>query len=514
MAAGLPVTDEWHRSIGDGARADAVAAVHARDRLTARERIALLCDEGSFTEIGGLVRDPVVGERAPADGVVTGSARIDGRPALVLSQDYSVFGGSVGHLGGAKTARLIDIALRDGCPLVMLLDGGGHRIQDGQNSRDYANAGNLFAQLARLSGYAPIVAAVLGPGFAANTNFAALADFVVMRSGHGTMGIAGPALVAAATGEQLTSQQLGGTEVQVDRQGLADLAVDGEQECLDALRTFLGLLPGNATQPTPAAPADPADDDPARGLPLRELVPDSSRRMYDIRPAVQAIADAGSVFELKPTFARNLVSALVRVRGRTVGVIANQPLHKGGMLDANACEKAAHFIGLCDAYGIALVFLMDVPGFAIGSAAEASTLGRRSAKMLFELGHATVPRLSIVLRKGYGLGYVAMSGSQAFSGDACLAWPTAEICAMSVEGSVDVAYRKDYQRAADPDARRAELIEQIRAQVGPLQAAAGFGVDDVIDPAETRARIVEVLDRAPTRRRLPMPPKVRGISPI
>ena len=474
----------------------------------------MLCDEGSFVEIGGLVRDPVVGNTAPADGVVTGSARMDGRPVLVLAQDYSVFGGSVGHLGGIKAARLVDIAVRDGHPLVMLLDGGGHRIQDGQNSRAYANAGNLFAQLARLSGYAPIVAAVLGPGFAANTNFAAMADFVVMRKDHATMGIAGPALVAAATGEQLSSQQLGGTAVQADRQGLADLAVDTEQECLEALRRFLGLLPGNATQPALVRAADPDDDDPARGLPLRELIPESARRMYDIRPAVEAIADVGSAFELKPTFARNVVTALVRVRGRSVGIIANQPLHKGGMLDAKACEKAAHFIALCDAYSVPLVFLLDVPGFAIGSAAEASTLGRRSARMLFELGHATVPRLSIVLRKGYGLGYIAMSGGQAFEGDACLAWPTAEICAMSVEGSVDVAYRKDYQSAADPDARRAELIEQIRTQVGPLQAAEGFGVDDVIDPADTRARIVDILERTPVRRRPSMPPKMHGISPI
>ncbi len=511
MAAAIVAVRRHHDSLLDGARPQAVEKQHARGALTVRERIEGLCDTGTFQEFGGLIRNEKVEKPAPADGVVTGTARIDGRPVMVMAQDFTVFGGSSGHLGGDKMERAAAIARRQGLPVVMLLDGGGHRIQDGQSSRAYASAVRIFHDFAEMSGWVPMVSAVLGAGFAANTNYSAMADLVVMVRGKSTMGLAGPALVKAGTGEVATTEALGGAGVQVDRQGLADLGVASEQDAFASIRRFLSYLPSNAgLSPPIAAEWSP----PAGKTSLEAIVPANTRRAYDMRHVIDAIADAGSAFELKPTFAANVLTTFGRMSGRPVGFIANQPLVQGGMLDAWACEKAAHFIALCDAYGLPLIYLADIPGLSIGSGAEATTLGRRSAKMLFELGHASVPRISIVLRKGYGLGYLAMAGGRSFDADACFAWPTAEICAMSVEGSVDVAYRNVYERAENPAARRQELIDAIRAEISPIKAAEGFGIDDVIEPGETRARILEVLERAPLRRPRALPPKVRAIPPI
>jgi acetyl-CoA carboxylase carboxyltransferase component len=259
-----------------------------------------------------------------------------------------------------------------------------------------------------------------------------------------------------------------------------------------------------------------ASDDPAdRGdEALLDVLPASTRRAYDMRKVIAGIADIDSLFELKPTFAGNIITTFARLGGRPVGFIANQPLRAGGVLDANACEKGAHFIALCDAFGLPLISLIDVPGFYIGSTAERTTLGRRSAKLIFEWGHASVPRVSVIIRKGFGLGYFAMNGGRAFDSDACFAWPSAQICAMSIEGAIDVAFRKDYMSAPDPQARRQEMIEETRVQTASIHAAEGFGVDDVIDPRTTRRRIIEILDQAPPRREQDHPPKFRSIAPI
>jgi acetyl/propionyl-CoA carboxylase alpha subunit/acetyl-CoA carboxylase carboxyltransferase component len=492
----------------DAQRPEAVARQRSRAALTARERIARLCDVGSFAELGGLVQTENAAF-APADGLVMGSARIDGRPVMVLSQDFTVFGGSSGPIGKAKILLALGRCRTNGIPLVMMLDGGGHRIQDGQNSRYYAWANPVFQEFARLSGWVPIVAAVLGMGYAANTNFCAMADHVTMVRGLSEMGLAGPALVKAGTGEQITGQRLGGADIQVDRYGMADLGVGSEDEAFAAICRFLSFLPSNAGLPTPRTSFEAGDTEV-----LNRLVPSSSRQTYDTRRVIEHIADAGSLFEIKSTYGANLVTCMARMGGQSVGFIANQPLVKGGMIDSAASEKGAHFIALCDAYGLPLIYLIDVPGVSIGSEAERTVLGRRSAKLLFELGHATVPRMSVVIRKGYGLGYVAMCGGRGFEPDACVAWPTAEICAMSIEGSVDVAYRKKFQDAPDPTARRQEIIDEIRARVSALQAAEGFGIDDVIEPSQTRAYLLNVLAQAPPRRQSTMPAKWRSISPI
>jgi len=497
----------------DENRTDAIARQKRRGKMTARERLASLFDDGRFDEQGGLVSPPN-GDRddAPADGVITGVGRIDGRFVAVAAQDFSVYGGSVGPYGGAKIQRLMDQCLAQGMPLVMLLDSGGHRIQGMQDSWHFASTRPFFADMARLSGWVPIVAAVLGDGFAAPTNFAAFADLVIMVRGVSTMGLTGPALVKAATGEEISKEELGGAEAQVDENGLAHLGVDSEAEALAAIKRYLSFLPSNArAEPSVGARTDPRDRSCDS---LVDVVPADTRKPYDVRKVIREIADEGSVFEIQPTWGASAVTAFARMDGRAVGFIANQPMRLGGMLTGPACEKIARFIAICDAFGLPLLYLIDIPGFAIGPSAEKAMVGRRSGKMIAELAHATVPRLSLVLRKGYGGGYVAMCGGRGFVPDAVLIWPTAEICPMSIEGSVDVAYRKDYEAAPDPAARRQEIIDEMRAQISPLRAAGGLGVDDIIHPADTRRVFNDVLARAPVRRHLAMPPKFRAISPI
>lgn len=509
---------ELHRRravLTDGERSDAVEHQHRLGKLSARERIGLLVDENEFREFGALVgaaRGASGPQRldAPADGVVTGVGMLDGRPAAIMSFDYTVFGGSNGVAGGLKVMRCIEIAVRDGIPLVMLLDGGGHRIQEGLDSHHFAMGFEIFQEMVDASGYAPMVAVMLGPGFGGPSNFAALADYTVMVRGISTMGIAGPALVRAATGEEISKEDLGGADVQA-RLGVADLAVDTEREALDAVRVFLSYLPANSGQRPPRdVDLGPGGD----GHKLAEIVPANTRVGYDVRDVIEIIADAGSTFEIKDKHAPNIVTALIRLGGRPVGVIANQPAHLGGALDSAACEKGAHMVSMCDAFGLPLLFLMDIPGFLAGSESNTTQLARRSGRIIFELGQATVPRYTVSMRKGYGAGYMAMNGGRSYRADLALAWPSAEIAAMSVEGAVDIAYRREVQESADPAAHRAELIARFRGNIHAFAAAEGFGVDDLIDPAETRAVLLDALSRAPLRHRSRAPRKAHPISPI
>ena len=501
----------------DEGRPEAVKKRHERGLGTARERIEQLLDQDSFREIGALVQPERSNDLsreldAPADGAVVGTGMINAREICVLSQDYTVHGGSIGAVADRKMGRLTHRAIDRGLPVVLLLEGGGHRIQDGMNAAHFAAASPVFHNIAQLSGWVPYVTAIMGEGFAGPTAYASLADFVVMIRDTSTMGIAGPALVMAGTGQEISKQELGGTKRQVDQQGIADLAVDNEEECLAAIRVFLSYLPQNAASGLPVIecddPVDRRDDE------LLEVVPANPRKVYDMRKVIGVIADKGSVFELKPTYARNMLTCFARLGGRPVGFMANQPLRKGGILDAAACEKAAHFIALCDAFGLPLVSLIDIPGISIGAAAEDTGLGRRSGRVFFEMGIATVPRVSVVIRKGYGGGYYAMGGGRGFDADAAYAWPTAEICAMSIEGAVDVAYRKKYLAADDPDVARQAIIDDIKNQTGAIDAASDFGLDDVIDPRDTRRLLIETFNSCPPRRPDRSPPRKRPISPI
>lgn len=506
-----------HAAVADAGRLEAMAKRAKHGQMSARQRVQTLVDPDSFRETGALVepmRDNDFNRalQAPADGIITGTARIDGRLANVAAHDYTVAGGSSGKVGGRKLERLMHHSRDNGLPLTLLLEGGGHRIQDGMNAAHFAGASPVFQNMADLSGWVPLVAAMMGQGFAGPTNYAALADFVVMVKGMATMGMAGPALVKAGTGQNVDKEELGGASVQVATHGLADLAVDSEEECLDVVRKFLSYFPSNArAEPAFTEARLPPEHDPDT---LLDLVTADSRKVYDVNQVIQVIADRDSVFELKPKYARNVVTCLARLSGKPLGIVANQPRRMGGILDTRASEKAARFVGLCDAFGLPLAFLIDVPGFSIGPAAEATGLGRRSGRLFYELGIATVPRVSIVLRKGYGGGYFAMAGGRAFDADACFAWPTAELCAMSIEGAVDVAFRREYQDADDPPAARQAIIDRIRGQTGAIEAAHDFGVDAVIDPRDTRARLVEVLAAAAPRRQPRSPQRFRPISPV
>jgi acetyl-CoA carboxylase carboxyltransferase component len=513
----LSDVDEARRRVMDEARPEAVAKRRELRAMTARERIAALSDLDSFQEFGSLVgphRDNDFNRAidAPADGIITGTGRIDGRAVNIAAHDYTVLGGSSGKAGGRKLERLIHRSIDRGLPIVYLLEGGGHRIQDGMNAAHFAGASPVFQNMTRLSGWVPSVAAMMGQGFAGPTNYASLADFVVMVDGLATMGMAGPALVKAGTGVEIGKEELGGAARQSDENGIADIAVDSEIQCLIAIKKFLSYLPANARADLPVIECtDPPD---RREESLLDIVPADSRKVYDVRNVIGHIADRDSMFELKPVYARNIVTMFARLNGRPVGFVANQPKRMGGIIDSKASEKAAHFIGLCDAFGLPLIMLIDVPGFAIGPTAEATGLGRRHGRLVWELGIATVPRISVVLRKGYGGGYFAMGGGRAFEADAAYAWPTAEICAMSIEGAVDVAFRRDYQSAADPDLARAELIDRIKTQTGPLEAAHDFGIDDIIDPRDTRTILIDQLATLGRRRPDRNPPRVRPISPI
>jgi propionyl-CoA carboxylase beta chain len=465
-------------AVSDHGRPEAVEKRHSRDLMTARERIAVLVDDDSFVEMGSLVQPERNNDlnkdlNAPADGVVTGTAKIAGRAVNVASFDYTVYGGSMGKVGSIKNNRLVQRSVDHGMPMVT---------------------------------------AMMGQGFAGPTNYASVADFVVMIKGIATMGMAGPALVKAGTGKEIDKEELGGWRTQADKNGIADLAVDTEEECLRAVGKFLSYLPSNAELPPPIVnPEAPAGGDCED---LLDIVPADGRKTYDVRKVIEIIADKDSVFELKPGYARNAITAFTRLAGKPVGFIANQPMRKGGILDSDASEKIAHFIALCDAYGLPLVYLVDVPGFSIGPPAEAASLGRRSGRMFFEAGISTVPRISIVLRKGYGGGYYAMAGGDALGADVSYVWPTAEICAMSIEGAVDVAYRKEFQNADDPAAARQALIDEIRTQIGPLKAADDFGIDEVIDPRQTRDLLIKHFDHLSPRRPDPNPRRKRPISPI
>ncbi|HEY8532648.1 MAG TPA: acyl-CoA carboxylase subunit beta [Micromonospora sp.] len=513
----LPAVMAAHEAVLDAARPEAVARQHSRGKLTARERIAALVDPGTFVEYGRLATadesyEDVVGIDSPADGVVTGIGDVNGRPAAIIATDFTVMGGSIGHTGLSKMVRLAEMSLDQGIPFIMLLDGGGHRIQEGLDSRSFAFGGpGTFPCQVKMSGWVPQVTAIMGPGFAGPANFSSLADFVPMVKGTSSIGIAGPPLVKFATGEDKTAEELGGAAI-ATRTGVVDIAVDDDLACIAKIKEFLSYFPQNCREPLPIVPCDDPED--RRAEELRHIVPLNRRRAYDIRAVIRLIVDHGEFLELKEKNAPNVVTVLARMGGRPVGIVANQPKALAGVLDTPACDKASRFISMCDAFGLPIISLIDLPGFMVGSQAEATALVRHSGKMLSAFGNATVPIISVALRKGYGLGYLAMAGGRSFNAEAALAWPSAELCAMQIEGAVDVAYRKDYQAAPDPAARRAELIDSFYQRVNPIRAAAGFGIDDVIDPADTRPTICSILRFARPRAEAHMPPKFHGIEPI
>ena len=488
-----------YAEILDGARPDAVEYQHSRGKLTARERVALATDAGSFVEFGGLARPDWVGEDGEpvvADGVVTGRAAIDGRPIVVASYDFTAGGGSNGAIGNAKFERCIEIAASEGCPILLILEGGGHRIQEGLDSREFAVGVRLPGRLARLSGWVPSVAVIVGPAYAGPTVLAALCDHVIAVRGTALLGMGPARLVKMAVGEVMDAEAITGAQAQADN-GLVDLAVDNEEAAFAAARRFFSYLPAKSGEAPPMVEA--AAPDPNAEAGLSTVVPAAANQGYDVRRVIAGIVDGGSGYEIRPSYATNIVTMLARLAGRSVGIVANQPSQRAGTLDAEACEKASHFIRQCDAHGLAVVMLMDVPGLMVGSHAERSGLARRSARMLFEISRLSVPLLSVVLRKATGGAFVIMAGGRSFDPLLAVAWPSGEFAPLPVSLAVDIVYHRTIATAPDPANARDDLLTRVRTGLDVYRAAEGFGIDDVIAPADTRQRLVDALRHAPVR---------------
>lgn len=510
MAIDSQQVHDAYTATTDELRPVAVAKQHGAGKFTARERVALLCGE-NFAEFGALVTPDFMGGSEDGgvrgDGVVTGTGIVDGRPVAVAAFDFTVLGGSNGTVGMLKIERCIRASLDDRIPLILMCDGGGHRIQEGLDSRLAAFGSPMLTRLVELSGLVPTVAMMMGPGFGLATTLAALCDFVVMVRGTSTLGMSAAPFVKAGTGEELTNEEIGGADVQTGN-GVAHLATDDELEAIDAVRLYLSYLPSSVGDEIPQGSGLTPDID------VSALMPQSPRRSYDMRSIIEAICDRESMFEVQPDYACNIVTAFARIDRRSVGVVANQPLHLGGALDSDACEKAAHFVAVCDAFGVPLVILIDLPGFLIGSKAESAQLARRSGRLMYELGQATVPRFVVVARKAYGAAYIAMGGGRSIDADLVVAWPTAEISAMPIESAVDIAYSRKIDAADDPIAYRDAVVHDLQAAVHPLRAVSGFGIDDVITADQTRSVLLNALRRSWRRRERLKSSKCRSISPM
>ena len=506
--------DQRREQIKLGGGEQKIAAQHAAEKLTARERLALLFDHGTFVELGihgrpHFSQRAMDGREAPADGVITGYGRVDGRLLACAAYDFTVMAGSMGMTGELKVTRLRELALSKRIPLVWLLDSAGARIQEAVGSL-FAGSGHLFREEVVMSGVVPQIAALMGPCAAGTAYIPGLADFVPMVRGRGSMALAGPHLVRAAVGEDVTQEELGGSRVHCRKSGVGDLEVADDRECIEKIKQYLSYFPQNCEQQPPIVPsADPIDRAEES---LLDLLPESNRKPYDMYDLIRAIADDGVYFDLKPQWAKTIITCLARFGGRPAGIVANQPRHLGGILDNDSADKAARFINLCNAYGIPLVFLMDVPGFMVGTKVEEAGIIRHGAKMLYATANATVPKITVIVRKAYGAGYYVMCG-RAYEPDLIVAWPSAEISVMGAEGAVEIIFRKQVDEAEDPAAKRKELVDGLRQVIDVYIAAGNDMIDDVIDPRETRATICRGLEMAADKR-VERPWKRSGVVPV
>jgi acetyl-CoA carboxylase carboxyltransferase component len=479
--------------IARGRRA-AVDRQHALGKRTARERLDLLLDEGSFVEIDMYRRHQahglgMEGQRPHTDGVVTGSGTVHGRRVFVYAQDFTVFGGSLGEAHAAKICKVMDLALATGSPFIGLNDSGGARIQEGVMSLD--GYGGIFRRSVQASGVIPQISVVLGPCAGGAAYSTALADFTFMVRDTAQLYLTGPDVVEAVTGQRVSHAELGGARVHGSLSGVATFVYDDEEGCLEEVRYLLSLLPANNLEPPPGAPSREATAD--RRPRLADIVPVEPNKPYDMREVVAELVDDGDFLELHEGWAPNVICALARIDGEVVGVVGNQPIVLAGVLDTAASQKAARFVRFCDAFGIPLVTLVDVPGFLPGTDQEAAGIIRHGAKLLYAYCEATVPRIQVIVRKAYGGAYIVMD-SRSIGTDLSLAWPTNEIAVMGAEGAVNVIHRRDLAAAADPGRLRVELAAEYADRLmHPYYAAERGLVDDVIDPVETRAAVARGL---------------------
>jgi acetyl-CoA carboxylase carboxyltransferase component len=497
-----------------GGGEEKIAVQHERGKLTARERIDLLVDPGTFVELGiqagpHFSQRAMEGREAPADGVITGWGDVDGRPCCIAAYDFTVMAGSMGVTGEQKVGRLREIALQKRMPFVWLLDSAGARIQEAAGSI-FAGSGHLFREEVTMSGVVPLVAAMMGPCAAGTAYVPGLSDFVPMVVGQGAMALAGPHLTKAVTGEDISMEDLGGAKVHCRKSGVGDLEVKDDAECIAVVKRYLSFFPAHCEQRPPLR--DASDPEDRMSEKLLDIVPESSRQPYDMYDVIREIVDDGEILDIKPKFARTIITCLARFGGRPAGIVANQPKHLGGILENDSADKAARFINLCDAFNIPLVFLQDVPGFMVGSKVEHAGIIRHGAKMLYAVSRATVPKVTVVVRKAYGAGYYVMCG-KAYEPDLIVAWPTAEISVMGPEGAVNIIGRSAIEASDDPDATREQMLAEVKKSIDPYVAAKNDLIDDIIDPRETRPTIVRGLEMAKDKR-IQRPWRKHGVMPV
>ncbi|MCA1822868.1 MAG: acyl-CoA carboxylase subunit beta [Frankia sp.] len=508
---------ELQRRRDDAAHAGSVKAVesqHAKGKMTARERIDALLDPGSFVETDALARhrahDFGVDKHRPyGDGVVTGYGTVDGRPVCVFSQDFTVFGGSLGEVFGEKIVKIMDLALKTGCPVIGINDSGGARIQEGVVSLGLY--GDIFYRNVIASGVIPQLSLIMGPCAGGAVYSPAITDFTLMVDQTSHMFITGPDVIKTVTGEDVAFEDLGGARTHNTKSGVAQFMSADENECLETARALLGYLPSNNLDDPPAyASADDADE---LDVELDTFIPDASNQAYDMHGVIEHVLDEGDFLEVHALFAQNMVCGFGRVDGRSVGVVANQPTVLAGCLDIDASEKAARFVRTCDAFNIPVLTFVDVPGFLPGTGQEWDGIIRRGAKLIYAYAEATVPKVTVITRKAYGGAYDVM-GSKHLRSDVSFAWPTAEIAVMGAQGAVNIVFRKELAKASDSEAKRAELIDDYTDHFATPYIAAERGyVDAVIMPSETRREVIKAL-RALRTKRETLPPKKHGNIPL
>jgi acetyl-CoA carboxylase carboxyltransferase component len=500
-----------HLELGGGP--DKIEAQHEKGKLTARERLDRLLDPGSFVELGLFAKHRCTQlgmekKELPADGVITGYGTVQGRTVFIYSQDFTVMGGSVGPVHQKKMAETAAMARQARVPLIGLYDSAGARLQEGSENITFAR---LFYQNAMSSGFIPQIAAIMGPSAGGSVYSPALMDFILMVKDSSFMFITGPAAIKAVTQEETTNQSLGGSSVHCQKSGVADLEADNDEHCIERVKSLLSYLPSNCFEKPPRTTPQ---DDPWRLCPdLEQIVPAERRKVYDVHRVLDEIVDQGSFFEIKPDFARNLVTGFARMDGQVIGIVANQPRSLGGAIDINASDKGSRFIQVLDAYNIPIVTLMDTPAFLPGVSQEHGGIIRHGAKMLYAYSEATVPTVTVILRKAYGGGWSAMAPKE-LGIDLVLAWPTAECASMGPEGAAEVIWAKEIAAAPDPAEARKKFVEEYdRNFANPYLAAALRVVDDVIQPAETRRKIVQALRMLENKER-PKLNRRHGIMPV
>lgn len=497
-----------------GGGEERVERQHEKGKMTARERVETLLDPDSFRELDMFMTHRAVGfgveERKPlGDSVVTGWGTINGRTVYVFSQDFTVFGGSLSEVHAEKVCKVMDLAMKNGAPVVGLNDSGGARIQEGVVS--LAGYAHIFLRNVMASGVVPQLSAIMGPCAGGAVYSPAMTDFILMTKETSHMFITGPQVIKEVTREEVSFEELGGAMAHASKSGVAHFAAENEEHCLGLIRQLLGFMPQNNLEDPPFVPTDDPED--RKNEELDAIVPESAMRPYDVRDIITGVVDDGRFLEIHAHYAENIVVGFGRFGGHSVGIIANQPAVLAGVLDIEASRKAARFVRFCDAFNIPLITFVDVPGFLPGVDQEHNGIILNGAKLLWAYCEATVPKITIITRKAYGGAYDVMS-SKHIRGDISYAWPTSEIAVMGPEGAVNIIFRKEIAAAEDPEAVRERLVEEYREQFANPYVAAGRGyVDDVIDPRETRFRIIEAL-RILEKKRDANPPKKHGNIPL